>query len=324
MFIDLIDLVNMQALKTILDPADVNLIVYHANCSDGFGAALCGYLIHGDKINYYAAKYLQPGKDDLTLLKSIDFLRSKGVDPKILMVDFSYQRPFLLKLKSMVSSLIVLDHHETAMKDLSDLEFCHFDMKKSGARLAWEYFFPTQPAPLVIRYIEDRDLWKWEMPKSREFSAAFYTFTKFEFPDYAQFIIRSGDNWLDNVPLIETYINKGSVINEYLACLIGHKKKNAKVIMSKNGKSIALIDEPHYASEMGEALAQEYDYALLFYADLDTNTIKCSLRSTAQKSESHCGKFAKQFGGGGHPQASGFVWSKSMSELIPTLESMDV
>jgi hypothetical protein len=44
-------------------------------------------------------------------------------------------------------------------------------MNKSGARLAWE-FFPDKPVPGLIRYVEDRDIWKWEFPESPAFLAA--------------------------------------------------------------------------------------------------------------------------------------------------------
>ena len=56
-------------------------------------------------------------------------------------------------------------------------------MSKSGATLAWEFFHPGKEAPKFIQYITDRDLWKWELPYSKEFSAAF-DMVPFEFEEF--------------------------------------------------------------------------------------------------------------------------------------------
>lgn len=50
------------------------------------------------------------------------------------------------------------------MKELHDEPGCHFDMDKSGAALAWEFFFPGKEAPRLIKFVEDQDLWRWEVP----------------------------------------------------------------------------------------------------------------------------------------------------------------
>jgi nanoRNase/pAp phosphatase (c-di-AMP/oligoRNAs hydrolase) len=84
----------------------------------------------------------------------------------------------------------------------------------------------------------------------------------------------------------------------------------------------AVINETHFISELGEHLARTYNFAVLFYFDIEQNVIKCSLRSSSPKD--HCGQLAKQLGGGGHPQAAAFLWTKSMKELIDTLEYMEI
>jgi oligoribonuclease NrnB/cAMP/cGMP phosphodiesterase (DHH superfamily) len=71
---------------------------------------------------------------------------------------------------------VVLDHHKSAAEKLTGYQcrcgVVHFDMNKSGARLAWEFFHPDKPVPGLIRYVEDRDIWKWEFPESPAFLAA--------------------------------------------------------------------------------------------------------------------------------------------------------
>ena len=62
----------------------------------------------------------------------------------------------------------MIDHHASAAKDLDgwfNPRFDSvFDMQKSGAMLAWDYFFPAQEAPEIVRYVQDRDIWTKALP----------------------------------------------------------------------------------------------------------------------------------------------------------------
>jgi uncharacterized protein len=73
---------------------------------------------------------------------------------------------------------LVLDHHKTAMNDLSGLTYALFDMSKSGAVLAWEHFFPGEEVPELFRYLQDRDLWKKELPLTEEVFCGIQSFEK--------------------------------------------------------------------------------------------------------------------------------------------------
>ena len=84
------------------------------------------------------------------------------------------------------NDLLVIDHHKSAMVELHDISNAIFDMSKSGATLAWEFFHPGKEAPKFIQYITDRDLWKWELPYSKEFSAAF-DMVPFDFEEFEKF-----------------------------------------------------------------------------------------------------------------------------------------
>jgi len=47
----------------------------------------------------------------------------------VILVDFSYKRPILDKMKQEANSILILDHHKTAMEDLQGFE---------GAVLIWK------------------------------------------------------------------------------------------------------------------------------------------------------------------------------------------
>ena len=144
-------------------------VLYHGNCPDGCGAALAAFMKLGGASNlggqlcpveYIPVSYGKPPP----AIEQGSF---------VYIVDFSYPRPVLERLGCEVCyQLVVLDHHATAQAELEGLPGCHFDMTKSGAVLAWEYFHPETPVPLFMLYLQDRDLWQFKLAQSREVSSA--------------------------------------------------------------------------------------------------------------------------------------------------------
>jgi len=103
---------------------------------------------------------------------------------KVFIVDFSYPRQQLLELAQRMNSVVVLDHHATAQQDLNELTLpgkeskIIFNMAKSGAVLTCEYFHGESLKCEVgqlgefFAYLQDRDLWTFKLPQSREVSMA--------------------------------------------------------------------------------------------------------------------------------------------------------
>lgn len=135
------------------------LVITHGSCMDGLGAAWALSLFLPAHAEFVEGHYGNPPAD---------------VEGKIvIMTDFSYKRAVLEDLAHKAKRLIVLDHHDSAEKDLEGLPYAYFDQTRSGARLAWDYVSQMRDMPIflvppVLAYIEDRDIWKWEMYKSRE------------------------------------------------------------------------------------------------------------------------------------------------------------
>ena len=138
-------------------------VMYHAGCLDGFGAAWAAHTVLGDdNVDYLPASYGKP-------------LPNFRPGSRIFILDFSYPRETMLELIQH-HEVTVLDHHETAEEAIGDLPGCRYDCTRSGAILAWQHFQPGAPAPEMLRYVEDRDLWKFELPHSREVDAALRSF----------------------------------------------------------------------------------------------------------------------------------------------------
>jgi len=122
----------------------------------------------------------------------------EAVGQEVILLDFSYPLATLRELAAKGTSIEIYDHHASAIDALSQsLNKGEFrgvlDARHSGAMLAWQRFNPeplndtrrssgpgppdtgsvrgsTEP-PQLVRYVQDRDLWQWELDWSREISA---------------------------------------------------------------------------------------------------------------------------------------------------------
>ena len=139
----------------------------------------------------------------------------------------------------------------------------------------------------------DRDLWKWELPYSKEFSAAF-DMVPFEFEEFEKF---EDDSVFDDA------IKRGSYILAYSKTVVKKVCEKASARML-DGKHVMVVNASHWMSEIGARLSPDCDFAMIWYYDHDDRDIKVSLRAfhdTIDVSE-----VSKKFGGGGHKKAAGF------------------
>jgi oligoribonuclease NrnB/cAMP/cGMP phosphodiesterase (DHH superfamily) len=263
----------------MLDPNSINLVIYHANCTDGFGAAYSAWKLLGDRAEYHAAKYGEPPPD----------VKGKNV----VVLDFSYDNATTKLLMKEAKGFLVIDHHKSAMVELHDVSCTHFDMNHSGAMLSWRFFHPGKEAPRLIKFIEDRDLWKWEIPYSKEFSAAF-DMVKFDFEEF--------DKYLDD-SAVDDAQERGAYILAYSKTVISKIAKHATP-RKLEGKDVLVVNSPHWMSEIGNTLGPRCDFAVIWYWDHDTRQVKVSLR--AHHDDADVSEVAKRYGGGGHRKAAGF------------------
>ena len=152
------------------NPQDVDLVIYHANCPDGFGAAWAAWKLLGDRAQYLPASYGDP----------IPNVAGKNVA----ILDFSYSRYDIKKMIEKANSLIVLDHHKTAQENLAGIPEAQLDMSRSGAIVSWQFFHGSEDPPIFLRYIEDRDLWRFELEDSKAVSAALTSLVDFTFESF--------------------------------------------------------------------------------------------------------------------------------------------
>jgi len=263
----------------MLEPNSVDCVIYHTDCTDGFGAAYSAWKLLGNRAEYYPCKHgIKPPN-----------IKGKNV----VILDFSFNNKTIKRMIKDANNLLVIDHHKSAMVELHDISNTHFDMTKSGAILAWEWFHPGKEPPKFIQYIQDRDLWKWELPYSKEFSAAF-DMVPFDFEEFEKF---EDDSVFDDA------VKRGSYILAYSKTVV--KKVCDKAASRKmDGKHVMVVNSSHWMSEIGAKLSPDCDYAMIWYYDHNDKDIKVSLRSFHESVD--VSEVSKKFGGGGHKKAAGF------------------
>jgi len=274
-------------------------VFYHGGCLDGFGAATVAHKALGDQnVTYIPCTY---SEEEVDPLKRAFALAKEEVFPNrvsAVMVDFTYPRDVLLSIKNRVKEFTVLDHHRSAEKDLEGLDFCIFDMKKSGAMLAWEYWFPHETPPKLIEYIQDRDLWLFNLPGSEEISAALRSqIMTFEVWDA---LIDDG------LEAIEDLKRDGSIILTHQNQMVDIMCEKITWMTIGGQHMIPVVNASVYFSEVGNRLCKMFPDAAFTGFFYDTLEIRqFGLRSSEKGMD--VSEIAKMYGGGGHVHAAGFI-----------------
>ena len=277
------DTVDESRTSSFSKPAP-NVVLYHADCMDGFGAAWALWK-RFPKAEYIPVKHGQPPPS------SFD-------NKHVLMVDFSYERKVIEEINKAAASFQILDHHVTAQAALDGLSYAYFDMKKSGAVLAWEWVH-QEPPPWLLLYIQDKDLWEWRLPKSREISAALASYP-FDFGIWDE---------LDQ-KMLEI---EGRAILRFEGTLI-EKIVEEAILVSFQGETVPAVYSSVMTSQIGERLCQGFPFCIIWHQR--DNRRYFSLRSRSGTTD--VASIAAKFGGGGHTNAAGFSLSleSSIDQLL--------
>lgn len=251
-------------------------VLYHANCPDGFGAAFAAWKKFGNNAQYIPVKHGNP-------------LPEMEAKSEIYIIDFAYDRQTLLTL-AQDNQVQVLDHHKTAFDDLQGLDFAEFDMHRSGAVMAWNYFHPETEVPLLLQYIQDQDLWNWALPAAKEICTALSMYP-FDFKLWDQL-------------KIEQLQQEGTVVLRYKEQLVSQLSRKLDWFEIL-GHCVPAVNTPLFASELGNQLCLDHPEAKFSACYSELNGMrKFSLRSIGDNDVS---AIARHFGGGGHPNASGMA-----------------
>jgi len=271
------------------------LVLYHKSCTDGLGSAHAvkewlwerGEL---DNAEFNTIQYGDPAPD------------VTGLD--VFIVDFSFSPDVLRRMADSAKSIVMIDHHISAQKDYGapsvtpypENTIIIFDMDKAGCILTWEYLFPRTPPPELFFYLQDRDLWQWKLPQSKEVSAALRSYKPF-LNVWDEFMTIAG---------VEKLKSEGTAILRYQEQQISAAMSQAAQMVEIGGYTVPCVNCTHLISEIGNELARGQPFAALYFDTVDKRVF--SLRSTDGGVD--VAEVAKLYGGGGHRNAAGFTVAK--------------
>ena len=262
-------------------------VLYHKNCFDGFCSAWVAKQALEDAI-YIPIAYGEP-------------VPEMEDGSTIYLLDFSFSRQILQQLNFSSKKLVVLDHHKTAQEACDGLDFCIFDMDRSGATLTWDYFFPGKLRPTIVAYTEDRDLWRFALPSSKEI---FEYVASFPF-DFAEWNTLAEN--LDTDVGFEQAVLEGKAILRYVNQKVEMACKDA-FIGTLDGHDVPIVNVPYtMGSDCGHRLLELYPNApfAAYYFVRGDGQQQWGLRGR-DSNDFDVSTVAKKMGGGGHKKASGF------------------
>lgn len=306
-----------------------DILIYHSPCDDGFGAAWAAHQQWGDAIEYCPATYGKPAPD----VTGKHVLMADFSYPQATIEAMAAQAKTIVILDHHKTAQSSLESYALAeprgtinycdVLPLEDWEDCYlwndaspfrtgdfgeprcarnvlaiFDMERSGARMAWEFCNPADPVPLLIKLIEDRDLWRFAISETRAFSL------------YLRSHPYDFGTWSRIAEQLETELE--ATMAQAFAIEGFYDQKVAEIVRTAAWRPINNISVPvanctwAFASDVAHALLEEHPTApfAATYYDRGDGSRTFSLRSDDARMD--VSAVARRYGGGGHRNAAGF------------------
>lgn len=280
-------------------------VIYHGYCYDGLTAAWVAWTKLKNTAQYIPGFY---GAPEPTFTEPTH----------IFIVDFSFSKEVIEKWLNQGHKVTLLDHHQTAVDNLKEYFdsctnknlFYVLDMSRSGAGIAWSYFYPTKNLPLLVQYVQDRDLWQFKFGNTSRHLYS-YMQLRIEFSN-------SLDKQFEVIDMIhenlETYkqdssvLEKGAVLSEsyYKFCRNFAENRTMIEIPGLEFPAFPVITtNKMFGSDTCSYICKELGYQASGYFFLEKpNQWNWGMRSVG---DIDVAELCKRYGGGGHKNASGFI-----------------
>lgn len=269
---------------------DFDLVAFHSidgfqHCDDGFGAAYAIWSHVAHQVQYYPVTY-----DALPDFEQFN-------DKNVLFVDCSYKRPVMEQLEKKCARLMVLEHHPSALKELGDKPYFHYTETHSGCVFTWKTFFPAEPVPMLLSYIEENDIWQFKTQGVQQILAKLRSLPQ-QFEIWQAFEVALAD------PKIwQQYYEQGVAILESRKRFTQQLLKTAHWI-ELGGYRIRAVNCPMaFVAPVANALVHYNHFGCAYFIN-HAGRVLFNLRSRDDKLD--VGALAQQLGGGGHRNAAGF------------------
>jgi oligoribonuclease NrnB/cAMP/cGMP phosphodiesterase (DHH superfamily) len=273
-----------------------NEIVYVFTHTDADGRC------SGAIVNKY---YTELGK--IVKLKEIDYGIDYGLEKVpdgslVVITDFSLEPAQMKELWARDCTTIWIDHHESAINKYTEAGIISdkrliglwLNEKKSGAYLAWQYFYPSEKIPLVVEMVSKFDVWVMEDKETTDkFAAGLYTIN--DDPVNGDWLHLFNDD-----SLVEDIIHKGGYIVMFRSKFA---EEYDKFEVEFEGYRCLACNLSGMGSFAFGSRLDELDFVISFC--FDGNEWKYGLYQGNNKTV-NLGQLASKYGGGGHKGAAGF------------------
>lgn len=313
------------------------IIYYHERDFDGkcSGAiALKFYRAQEEKLTHNDYGYKSDDSNILQFYKAknislvgIDYGKEKLIDEtftpgdRVVMLDWSAPAIIMKKLQEESSEFIWIDHHGTAIDKVEET-YPDLGIKgirwvgTAGCELAWEYFYPNQKMPEVVRLlgrydVYDKEAEDWDNILDFQYGFNILGAMLPEDLKWQELFEKLGKERLLAITEI------GESIQLYMKTLNeNHCRLSGVEVLLKKADgtgyypySIFALNTQAKSSQTFLSLKDKYDIYSAYTFNGDRWTI--SLYST----KLDVGKICKELGGGGHAGAAGFECDKFPFEV---------
>ena len=290
------------------------LILYHANCNDGFTAAWLyrkyrlEVLSSQTEMVFYPVSYGNPFVFEMPEFWTVAGEKTEFVG--IIILDFSYPRETMEMIARRVEKgefefFGCYDHHKTAEAACKGVPGCVFDSSQCASAIVNSLLLQQQ-IPLVD-YINDHDLYLHQQPHSLEIKR------------YLSIVDHNFESWGAVAHCVEHLFDEAVKIGAVIQCAhakaIERHTKETILIRIGEYDNIPLVNcsDKDLISDLGHVLSKEHPFSVSFrFRPGLAKPWIFSLRS--EENGVDVSMIAKDFGGGGHKHAAGFSLS-SLSEI---------
>lgn len=312
-----------------------NVKLFTHNDLDGIGCEILGRLAFPNNIDVTITKNPQDASQ-----KVADFIRKGEYElyNAIFITDISVSEEVADLIDEHCWNITqLLDHHGTAYylnnRHWATVRTNHptKDQLESGTNMFYEFlikhnFLPTNhissdAVKVFVEKVRRYDCWEWKTKyndlEALNLNTLFFLLGRdrfvsrylLKFDSLDRFSIREGE-WLEMFDEVDRTILK--VDGDKKTSYIDRKEKQMQ-ICDFNDNTVGVVFAEQYISELGNVLSErnpQLDYIMM----VDMGGKKVSLRTIHDYMD--LGIVAKQFGGGGHSKASGFMFDSYTSKTV--------
>lgn len=228
-------------------------------------------------------------------------------DEVVYMVDFSFPMEEMMEINN-IAKFIWIDHHKTAIEDYDSCIKVGLrgirEIGSAACELTWNYLYENLVPSIIVKLAADYDVWRDHLDYWETEIMPFQMFARNKTVEELVVILNSNAE--------VGAINKGKAILDYDDDINAQDAKNCFELEWEGIKFICLNTQKRGSRIFKSVWDNNKYHAMLVYCYTGSD-YRYSLYTDKDVDLS---LIAKQFGGGGHAKACGFISDKLPWELL--------